>query len=328
MAKTIRWGIIGAGHIAAKFAYGLKAVPDAELVAIGSRTEDKAEAFAKEFDIRRAHGSYDKLANDPDVDVVYIATPHTFHMENTLLCIKAGKAVLCEKPFTINAAQAERMVEAAGKAGVFLMEAMWTRFLPLVIKIRQWLKEELVGPVHILQANLGFGAHLDPQSRGLNLELGGGALLDLGVYPISFASMVFGQTPQAVTGLADLGPTGADEQSAMILRYSKGQLALLACAFKTQMLNGAVIYGSKGTIKIHPSFGCPEKATILLEGKPERTVEMPFESNGYNYEAAEVINCMRAGKLQSDVMPLAETVAIMKTMDELRLQWGLKYPME
>ena len=328
MAKKIRWGILGTGSIAKKFAEGLQILPEADLVAVGSRAADTAESLANIFGIPHQHSSYDELANDPNVDVVYIATPHPFHMENTILCLKAGKAVLCEKPFAINADQAQQMVNVAGTEKLFLMEAMWTRFLPIIVKVREWLANELIGRVRMVTADFGFSADWNPKHRLFNPELGGGALLDVGVYCVSMSSMVFGRPPAKITGMAHMGQTGVDEQSAMILGYGDGQLAALSCAVRMKTPQQALIVGTKGMIRIHSPFWCATTATISIEGKENETIKMPFESNGFEYEAREVMKCLRTGKLESDIMPLNETLSIMKTMDEIRAQWGLKYPME
>jgi predicted dehydrogenase len=328
MAKKIRWGILGTGTIAKKFAEGLQILPEADLVAVGSRAADTAESLARTFGIPHQHSSYNKLANDPDVDVVYIATPHPFHMENTILCLKAGKAVLCEKPFAINADQAQQMVNVAGTEKLFLMEAMWTRFLPIIVKVREWLANELIGLVRMVTADFGFSADWNPKHRLFNPELGGGALLDVGVYCVSMSSMVFGKPPTKITGLAHIGQTRVDEQSAMVLGYSDGQLAALSCAVRTQTPQQTLIVGTKGMIRIHSPFWRATTDTISIEGKENETIKIPFESNGFEYEAREVMKCLRAGKPESDIMPLNETLSIMKTMDEIRAQWGLKYPME
>jgi len=328
MERKIRWGIIGTGFIAKKFAEALQILPDAELVAVGSRAADTAKKFAKAFHIPHQHSSYDKLANNPDVDVVYIATPHPFHMENTILCLKAGKAVLCEKPFAVNASQAQQMTDVARTEKLFLMEAMWTRFLPIIMKVREWLGQGLIGPVRFLQADFGFRCDWKPQDRLLNPELAGGALLDVGVYTVALASMVFAGPPTKITGMAHLGQTGIDEQSAMVLGYQDGQLAVLSCAIRTQTLQEAVIVGTKGMIRIHSPFWSATTATILIEDKEDETIKIPHECNGFEYEAREVMQCLLAGKLESDYLPLDETLSIVKTMDEIRAQWGLKYPME
>jgi len=220
------------------------------------------------------------------------------------------------------------MINVAGAERVFLMEAMWTWFLPITVKVRQWLEKEAIGQVRLLQSDFGFCGDWQPQGWLLNPQLAGGALLDVGIYTVSLASMVFGKPPARITGMAHLGRTGVDEQSAMILGYDNGQLAVLSCAIRTQTPQQAFIIGTKGSIKIHPPFWRSRTATISIEGEEDRVVEMPLEGNGYNYEAQEVMRCLQAGKLESDVIPLDQTLSIVKTMDEIRAQWGLKYPME
>jgi predicted dehydrogenase len=328
MEKKVCWGIIGTGFIANKFAEALQFLPENELVAVGSRASATAKKFGRAFGIPHQHNSYNKLANDPDIDVVYIATPHPFHKENTVLCLKAGKAVLCEKPFAVNSSQAQQMIDVARDGKLFLMEAMWTRFLPIIVKVREWLGQGLIGPVRFLQADFGFKGSENPKGRLLNPELAGGALLDVGVYTVALASMVFRKQPLKVTGLAHIGQTGVDEQSAMLLNYRDGQLAVLSCSIRTQTPQEAVIAGTEGMIRIHSPFWSATTATISIEGKEDETVKIPHECNGFEYEAREVMQCLRAGKLESDIMPLNESLSIVKTMDEIRAQWGLKYPME
>jgi predicted dehydrogenase len=327
MSHKVRWGIIGTGHIAKKFAEGLLSLPDAELVAVGSRSQTSADDFAAWYGIPHRHATYAGLANDPDVDAVYIATPHPLHKDNSLLCLNAGKAVLCEKPFALNAAQAEEVVKLARAKQLFLMEAMWTRFLPVHVEVRELLAEDAIGDVRMLAADFGFRTEWNPNGRLLNPELGGGALLDVGIYPLALASQVFG-IPTRVTGLAYVGATGVDEQVGIVLGYGQGQLAVLSAAVRTNSPQEALLMGTEGSIRIHAPFWKSAALTISRTGHDDELVELPYSSNGYNYEAAEVIACLRAGKLESDIMPLDETLAIAKTMDQLRAQWGLKYPME
>ncbi len=327
MSHKTRWGILGTGKIAGKFAEGLAVLPDAELVAVGSRASDTADAFADKFNIPNRHAGYDALANDPDVDAIYVATPHTFHRENSVLCLNAGKAVLCEKPFTINHREAEEVVALARKKGLFLMEAMWTRFLPLMAKVRDWLSEDAIGDAQVVTADFGGRAQLDPESRLFASALGGGALLDLGVYTVSFASMVFGGPPSRIAGLAHIGETDVDEQSGLVFAYDRGQIALLYSTIRTRTPQDAQILGAEGSIRIHPPFWHATSATLTTGGN-EQTVELPYDGNGYTCEAAEVMRCLQEGKTESDIMPLDETLAIMKTLDQIREQWGLRYPME
>jgi predicted dehydrogenase len=324
----IRWGILGTGNIATRFAEGLMALPDAELVAVGSRSPSSADSFGYEFDVPHRHASYAALADDPDVDVVYVATPHPFHREHSLLCLEGSKPVLCEKPFAINASEAEDVITLAREKGLFLMEAMWTRFLPVLVKVRELLAEGAIGEIRALFADFGFRTAFDPQSRLFDPHLGGGALLDVGVYPVSLASMVFGAAPSRINGMAHLGQTGVDEQSAVILSYDQGQLAILAAAVRTEMPQEAVLMGTEGQIRIHAPWWRPTALTLSLPGQEDESLHLPYEGNGYNYEAAAVMDCLRAGRTESDVMGLDETLAIMQTLDRIRAQWDLRYPME
>ncbi|OQA19429.1 MAG: 1,5-anhydro-D-fructose reductase [Chloroflexi bacterium ADurb.Bin360] len=357
MADITHWGILGTGAIAQQFARGLRDLPDAQLVAVGSRTAESAERFGRAFDVSHCHADYRALAEDPDVDVIYIGTPHPFHAENTLLCLRAGKAVLCEKPFALNAAEARMVIAEARTRRLFLMEAMWMRYLPAMVQVRRWLAEGVIGEVRMVVADFGFRAPFDPHSRLLDPALGGGALLDVGIYPVSLAFMVLG-TPARVTGAAHLGVTGVDEQSAWIFEYPQGQLAVLSAAVQTTMPTEARILGTKGAIHIHAPMYRPERLTLTRKGLPEfpsrlpagikslgRTLGLnhlwkrlrraggsdyhfPLHGNGYNYEADEVAHCMREGRLESAIMPLDETLVIMETLDQLRAQWGLVYPGE
>jgi len=326
MTKT-RWGILGTGNIASQFARGLTALDDAELVAVGSRTADSAEAFGERFSAPRRHSSYAALASDPDVDAIYVATPHPLHHDNTIMCLESGKAVLCEKPFAINATEAQSMIATARARGVFLMEAMWTRFLPHIVRLRELLAAGTIGEVRMLQVDFGFRTSFNPQGRLFDPALGGGALLDVGIYPVSLASMILG-TPQRVTGMAHLGETGVDEQSAMIFGYAGGQLALLSQAIRTNSPHEALLLGTVGKIRVHSSWWKSTTITLSVDGRPDELIDLPEVGNGYNYEAAEVGRCLRAGRTESNVMPLDETLAIMRTLDEVRAQWGLRYPGE
>jgi len=323
---TIRWGILGLGRIANDFAIGLQAVPGAQLVAVGSRSKEKAQEFGQRYAVPGRYGSYEALAADPNVDVVYVATPHPMHANDALLCLSAGKAVLCEKPFTLNAAQAEKVIALARQKKLFLMEGMWTRFYPIMVKTRELLKNGTIGEPRMVEADFGFRVGWDIESRILNRELGGGALLDVGVYCLSLASMIFG-APAHISGEAHIGETGVDEQAALVLRYPKGQLATLFVAVRTNTPQAAYIGGTEGCIQIHSPWWCPTAMTVA-RGSQRENVALPRESNGFNYEIAAVMRCLREGRLESEVLPLDETLSIMRTMDALRAQWGLKYPME
>ena len=326
--SKLRWGIIGTGNIAHKFATGLGACEDAELVAVGSRKQQTADKFGDEFSVAHRHASYEALANDPDVDVVYVSTPHSFHHDNTLLCLGAGKHVLCEKPFAINAPQAAGMIAVARKKKLFLMDAMWSRFQPAEVRMRELIADGAIGEVRMIHSDFGFRTGgVDPKARLFNPELGGGALLDVGVYNVGLASMLFGP-PTQVKALAQLGETGVDEQAAVILAHQGGRLAISSTAIRTRTMHEAVIIGTDGWIRIDPPWWRTHGLTLEVHGTEPRHIDTPMTSNGYNYEAEEVMRCIREGKLESDVMPLDETLSIMRTLDAIRAQWGLKYPME
>ena len=327
MAGPIRWGILGTGRIAGLFATGLASVPGAEIAAVGSRTQEAADAFGDRFAISRRHGSYAALAADPDVDVIYVATPHTLHAENSLLCLGAGKAVLCEKPFALNARQADEVIAFARGRGLFLMEAMWSRYYPAMVRARELLAGGAIGEPRLLNADLGFRSQVNPAGRLYNPALGGGALLDVGVYPVSFASMVFG-TPTDILTRGHLGETGVDEQGAIILGYPGGRLAVLYTSIRTPTPHEGTIMGMEGMLRIGLDWHKPDRVTLNRPGQPEEVTRIPFEGNGYNYEAAEVVACLRDGRTESAIMPLDETLAIMRTLDAIRERWGLTYPGE
>ncbi len=327
MANTIRWGILGTGSIASQFAEGLEQLSDAELVAVGSRSTKSAELFGNRFGAPKRHGSYEALVNDPDVDVIYVATPHSCHAENTLLALSAGKPVLCEKPFAINAGEAARVIQFAREKKLFVMEAMWTRFFPLMEKLQALLAADVIGEVRMLSADFGFRAERNEEERLFNPAFGGGALLDVGVYPVSLASMIFGP-PTRIASLAHLGTTGVDEEAAMVLSHTGGRLAVLSTAIRTETFHDACIMGTTGRIRIDRPWWRPTGMTLSREGVDDERMEFPLTGNGYQFEAAEVGRCLREGKLESSLMPLDETLSIMKTLNSIRAQWGLKYPME
>ncbi|MCJ7581719.1 MAG: Gfo/Idh/MocA family oxidoreductase [Candidatus Aminicenantes bacterium] len=326
MKEKINWGILATGGIAAAMAKGLALVPDAHLAAVGSRTQKAADQFGLRFGIPKRYGSYEDLARDPEIDVVYVSTPHNLHYENCLMLINEGKDVLCEKPFTINAVQAAEVIALAREKKRFVLEAMWTRFLPAIVKVREILREGHLGEIRMFNASFGFKAAFDPLHRLFNPSLGGGALLDVGVYPVSFASMVFGE-PSQISSQCFLGKTGVDEQAAVLFRYGRGQMAVLAAAVRTEIPQDAYIIGTEGTLCIHAPWWQSRKLSLRI-GKREKVFVVPFKGNGFSFEAEEVMRCLREGRLESDILPLDETLAIMKTMDFIRSQWGLKYPME
>jgi predicted dehydrogenase len=325
--QPVRWGVIGTGGIAATFAGDLALLPDAEIVAVGSRSQAGADAFADRFGIAGRHSSYEALAQDPAVDAVYVATPHPMHRDNALLAIEAGKAVLVEKPFTINAAEARVLIDAARAQGTFLMEAMWTRFLPHVVRIRELIAAGRLGELRSLTADHGQWFPSNPEFRLFAPELGGGALLDLGIYPLSFASMLFG-APTTVTAVSDKAMTGVDAQTAVVLQYEGGRQSVSFTTLETRTANRASINGREARIEIDGVFYSPTTFSVIdRDGATER-VEIAHEGHGLRHQAAEVGRCLRAGLVESPVLPLAETLSIMETLDEVRRQIGLRYPSE
>jgi predicted dehydrogenase len=324
--KKIRWGIIGTGEIAKKFAAGLKALSDSELVAVASRATKTADIFGNLFYVAKRYDSYQSLAQDPDVNVVYISTPHSLHKENTLMCLRAGKSVLCEKPFAINAKEATEMIQFARQRQLFLMEAMWTRFFPLMTRVREMIASGIIGEVRMVMADFGYRSD-DQKNWVFDPNFGGGGLLDVGIYPLSFSHWIFG-IPSQITSMPHLGSSGTDEQSAVILGYEGGRMALFASATRVETPQVAYLLGTKGRIHIHSPWWRPQTLTLSVNGRANELIQIPYQGNGYNYEAAEVARCLREGRTESDTMPLDETLSIMKTMDAIRAQWNLKYPME
>lgn len=327
MANTINWGIMATGGITHVFVRDLAHVKDARLIAVGSRSQEKADEFAAQYGIPRAYGTYEELANDPEVDIIYVATPHPMHKENVLTCLQAGKAVLCEKSFVMNAQELEVLIAAARKHRLFLMEAMWTRFLPAIRKVKEWLSAGIIGEVRMVDVRFSNRAPWNPESRLFKPELGGGALLDVGIYCTSFISMVYGQSPTSIQSLVNKGKTGVDELFTALLGYENGQMASVMAGLRLKSRHEAVILGTEGEIRV-PDFWQAKTASLTVYGQHEERFEDKSESIGYAYEAAEAMRCMKAGKLESLEMSLDESLAIMKTMDQLRAAWGLTYPGE
>lgn len=325
--KTIKWAIMGTGTIAKSFAQGLRYVADAELYAVASRSEESAVRFGEAYPAQKYYGSYEAMVKDANVDVVYIATPNSAHKENILLCLNHGKAVLCEKPFTLNSKETAEVIRVAREKRLFLMEGMWTRFFPVMNQVREWLDAERIGPLRMLTADFGFRREGPAEERKVGLHRGGGALMDVGVYPIALASWVFQQEPVAITGAASRYETGVDALSAMTFQYRNGELALMSCSINTPTPKEARIIGNRGAIVI-PEFSRATSATLAVIGDAPETVTLALEGNGYNYEAAAVMQCLREGKTESALMPLDESLAIMTAMDTLRRQWGIVFPGE
>jgi predicted dehydrogenase len=316
MTEPLRWGVIGSGFIAETFARDLELTDSGTVVAIGSRSKKSADEFADRFDIPNRHGSYEALVADPEVDVVYVATPHPMHHANTLLALEAGKPVLVEKAFTMNAGEARDLVAKARAAGLFMMEAMWTRHLPHIAEVRRLIADGVLGDIVSVSADHGQWFAKDPEFRLFAPDLGGGALLDLGVYPVSFASMILG-TPDRVLTLSDAAFTGVDGQTSMLFGYAGGAQAILTCTSAAASPVRAAIVGTDSRIEIDGDFYAPTSFTLIpRDGEPTRYDE-PRVGHGIRHEADEVARCLREGLLESPLMPLDETISIMETMDKV-----------
>lgn len=316
MPQPLRWGIIGTGGISHTFASDLRLTDGAVVAAVGSRTMASARDFAEEFDVPGRHGSYQALVEDPSVDVVYVGTPHPMHFDNAMLALEHGKPVLVEKAFTMNAQQARELVACARGKNVFMMEAMWTRFLPHVVALRALLARGRLGRLVVVEADHGKWFKEDPDFRLFAPELGGSALLDLGVYPISFASMLLG-TPDRVVALVDPAFSGVDGQASMLLGYSGGAQAVLTCTSAARTATRACVAGTEARVEIDGDFYAPTSMTLITRGGETERFEFATEGRGLHYQADEVARCLREGLTESPVMPLDETVAIMETMDRV-----------
>jgi|CZKW01.1.fsa_nt_gi predicted dehydrogenase len=324
--RPVRWGIIATGGIAHAFARDLALLPDAEIAAVGSRSQASADAFTSEFGVARSYPSYADLAADPEIDAVYVATPHPGHRDAAMLAIEQGKAVLVEKPFTMNAADAQELIDTARARGTFLMEAMWTRFLPHIGRVREILAAGTLGDIVLVTAEHGQWFASDPDFRLFNPALGGGALLDLGIYPVSFASLVLG-APKRITAVSDPAFTGVDGQTSVILQYDGRAHAVLTTTLWSRTANTAVINGTEARLELAGWFYQPTTLRVISrDGSEIERYEDRQQGTGLRHEAAEVGRCLRAGLTESPLLPLDETLSIMEAMDEIRSQIGLSYP--
>ncbi|WP_076833826.1 MULTISPECIES: Gfo/Idh/MocA family protein [unclassified Frankia] len=334
---ALRWGIAGTGAIARGFADALGRLPEAELVAVGSRNRATADEFGETYGIapHRRYGSYESLATDDDIDIVYVASPHSHHHEHTLLFLESGHGVLCEKPFALNAGQAAEMVAAARAQGRFLMEAMWSRFLPAYVRLRELVTAGEIGTVLSVEGDFGFRVPMTPTHRLFDPALGGGALLDLGVYPVSLASMLLGE-PSLVAAFGQLGETGVDEHLAVLTSYDSGAFAVAKASLRANLACTGRVTGTAGSIELPAFMHCPDELVVQRAGAVER-LRLPAARDGdgrgdetagggLHHQARHVHERLRSGHLESDIMPLDETVAIMRTLDTVRARIGVHYP--
>jgi predicted dehydrogenase len=313
----IRWGVIGTGAIAADFAADLALTDSGRVVAVGSRAQGTADAFGERFGVPNRHPSYEALVADPQVDAVYVATPHPLHKANAELALRAGKPALVEKPLTVSAGEARELVALARSQGLFLMEAMWTRFLPHIAEIRALLAAGALGEIVTVSADFGEWFPQERQSRLFAPELGGGALLDLGIYPVAFASMVLGQ-PREIRSLVAKAFTGVDAQTSMLFGYESGAHALLNCTLRAKSPTRAAIVGTKARIEIAGDFYRPSSFRLIERDGRETAHAPEHAGHGLRHEADEVARCLREGALESPLMPLDESVSIAETMDAVR----------
>ena len=324
MSTTLHWGIIGPGRIAHKFADALAYCDHNQLVAVASRSQQNADAFASRWQLAHAYDDEAALLANPQVQAVYIATPHNYHYPAAMRALKAGKHVLIEKPACVNAAQFARLCEMAEQHDCMLMEAVWSRFLPYVAQAKQWLADKRIGEVQSIQSSIGIAFEHGPEHRINNKALAGGAMLDLGVYALSLSQFMLGQSHTAIQALGKLSADGVDESVMATVQYSGGQLAQFATSIVSQQQNALHIYGSEGTITLEPRFWSGSQVS-LQRGDDIQTLTLPWAHNGFEYQIEDMARCIRAGKRQSDVVPHRDTLAVLTQMDEIRRQIGLYY---
>lgn len=330
-SKKINWGIIGAGIIANKMADALNINSDSQLYAVASKSPEKANAFAKKYNIENAF-SYNEIVNCKDVDIIYIATTHNFHFENAKLALENGKHVLIEKPFTVNAKEARELINIAKKNNLFLMEAIWSRFLPSIKLLKKKIADGEIGEVKQCNFSFGWFAGSEYINRLTDPALAGGATLDLGIYPISIVCYLLGELPVDIKSMTRFSNLGVDEISNYLFRFPSGCFASISASYNLKMRNYAEIYGTKGSIEF-PEFSVGEHFSIYKHDgtndiKQTEKIVVESNSNGFIYQVEEVVRCINEGKLESDIIPLKETIAIMEVMDKMRNEWEFVYPFE
>ncbi|WP_372754426.1 Gfo/Idh/MocA family protein [Mariniflexile sp.] len=321
--KTIKWGIIGLGSIANKFATDLATIQDAELHAVASRDQEKADYFADKHNARKAYNSYEALANDPEIDAVYIATPHALHKDNAIMCLEKGIAVLGEKPFAMNAQEVEEMIAKAKEKNVLLMEALWTYFLPHYQYVLEILNKKTYGSILKIESDFGFERLYNTKARLFNKALGGGSLLDIGIYPIFTTLSTLG-LPNKMDASATFFENGADSTCNMVFNYEGGVTAHLKSSLVEVLPTEAIFYCEKGTVKINTQFHCPSTVTLISDGK-EEVKDFGYNTIGYNYETIHFNQLIREGKTESDVMTFEFSKNLIKTLDNVRDIIGLEY---
>lgn len=323
----VKWGILGAGNISDSFVSDFKEVHNGEVVAVAARSKSRAEEFAQKHNIEKFYGDYKEMLSNKEIDIIYIGTTHNFHYEHTKLCFDHGKSVLCEKPVTVNTAQFEELREIAKEKELFYMEAMWTYFLPAIKKVKEWIQAGEIGEVNTIKAEFGFTPDYIPENRLFNLNLAGGALLDIGIYTLAISNYIIEDNIDEVFCSAKIGETGVDEHEAITIKYENGTIAQLTNSLRNDLENKVYIYGSGGRIIIEDDFWMSKKVTLVSENKKETFEDIRY-TIGYNYEATEVGECIIKGEKECTLMPLDKSLKSMKLMDELREIMSLKYPFE
>jgi predicted dehydrogenase len=327
MGKTWNWAILGAGHIARKFAADLKLLPNASLYAVGSRSHERAQVFAAELGIPNVYGSYEELAKDPKIDIVYIASWHTSHYRNTLLCLDHGKHVLCEKPAAINGRQLEIMVQAARTKKLFFMEALWTRFLPSFRRCEDLAASGVIGELRIIESDFCMSIPYDPYHRIYNPQIGGGSLLDIGIYPV-FCAMTLGSPITGITATATLNNTGVDTFCSINGTHRKGERSLLFSTLNAPGRNETLLHGSEGILRLNSHWHTPTTLDIIRDDETVEQILFDEPGNGYQYEAAEVIRCLDEGRMESGLWSTGHSVRLMQLLDTIRDQAGIVYSPE
>ncbi|MGE5419776.1 MAG: Gfo/Idh/MocA family protein [Chloroflexota bacterium] len=327
MQKKYKWGILAPGKMSAKFTRGLRLLDNVELWSVGSRDKNRALKFADEFGFAKAYGSYEELASDPDVEIIYIASPHSSHYEHTMLCLKNRKAVICEKAFALNSNEASAMIAEAEKQKVFLMEALWPPFQPMYIKAKEIIHSGAAGNIVHLNARFSFQPPYDPLDRKFNPALGGGSLSDIGIYPVIDALWFMG-VPDEIVAKASFAPSGSEDSISIIFRYDDGRMATLYSSFRTVGGIGVDLLCEKGNLSFSRARDMSQRLKVSIHDMDEKEHSVMPEGMGYHYEAMEVMKCLDEGKIESDVVPHSFTLGLMKTLDRIRAAAGIVFPGE
>lgn len=324
MNSTINWGIIGLGKIANKFAEDLLLSETSALYGVASRDIEKAKAFGEKYDSVKYFGSYEELASDPEIDVVYIATPHSFHFSQTMMCLKKGKAVLCEKPLGLDQNEVKAMLNEAKSRKLFLMEALWTRFIPATEKLLELLNEKVIGEINFIRADFGFKGDFPIESRVYNKKLGAGSLLDIGIYPVYISLLTLGM-PTDIKVMARMAQTGVDSYCGMLFNYANSAKANLESTIEADTPIEAYIYGSEGHLKLHSRFHHTEKISLYKNEELIESFEIPYKGNGYYHEIEEVNNCLLNNEIESAKLPHSTSLNLIKLIDRVKDEMGLRY---